>query len=89
MLVDARSLAKKPKSMSMADSAALPLVCITAWEALFSKAKLVKTQNILNSWWVGGVGHIAVQLAKWCGAKVYTTVLKPQDDALVKSFRCG
>ncbi len=35
---------------------------------------------------MGGVGHIAVQLAKWCGAKVYTTVLKNEDFSRVKSF---
>lgn len=70
----------------MLASAALPLVGITAWEALFKKAHLTKGKTILIHGGVGGVGHIAVQLAKWCGAKVYTTVLKNEDFALVKSF---
>ncbi len=59
---------------------------ITAWEALFTKAKLTNKNNILIHGGVGGVGHIAVQLAKWCGAKVVTTVLKNEDFSLAKSF---
>lgn len=86
MLADARLLAKKPKSLSVLDSAALPLVSITAWEALFTKANLTNKKSILIHGGVGGVGHIAVQLAKWCGAKVYTTVLKNEDFSLAKSF---
>jgi NADPH2:quinone reductase len=70
----------------MLEAAALPLVAITAWEALFKKIQLSKNQKILIHGGVGGVGHIAVQLAKWCGADVYTTVRKPQDFALAKSF---
>lgn len=86
MLADAQLLAKKPASLSMLVAAALPLVSITAWEALFTKASLKKDQTVLIHGGVGGVGHIAVQLAKWCGAKVYTTVRKPEDYAIVKSF---
>lgn len=86
MLADAKLLAKKPTSLSMLDAAALPLVSITAWEALFRKAKLINNVNVLIHGGVGGVGHIAVQLAKWRGAKVYTTVLKNEDFSLVKSF---
>lgn len=86
MLVDAKLIAKKPKSLTMREAAALPLVSITAWEALFKKAKLTHTNSILIHGGVGGVGHIAVQLAKWAGAKVYTTVLKKEDFPLTKSF---
>ncbi len=86
MLADARLLAKKPKSLSMYETAALPLVSITAWQALFIKARLSKNNNILIHGGVGGVGHIAVQLAKWCGANVYTTVLKPEDFPLAKAL---
>src|ERR1700722_13476036 len=64
MLVDAHSLALRPKKLSALASAALPLVGITAWEALFLKAKLQAGQKILIHGGVGGVGHIAVQLAK-------------------------
>ncbi len=86
MLADAKLIAKKPKSLSMLEAAALPLVSITTWEALFQKAALTNKNNILIHGGVGGVGHIAVQLAKWCGARVYTTVLKNEDFALVKSL---
>jgi NADPH:quinone reductase len=86
MLADEKLVAKKPKSLSMLEAAALPLVSITAWEALFTKAQLTKTNTILIHGGVGGVGHIAVQLAKWCGSTVFATVLKPEDFALVKSF---
>jgi len=86
MLVDAQSIAIKPKSLSMLAAAALPLVSITAWEALFSKAKLTNKHTILIHGGVGGVGHIAVQLAKWCGATVFTTVLKQEDFSLATAF---
>jgi len=86
MRVDEKLIAKKPKSLSMLEAAALPLVSITAWEALFIKAQLTKKNNILIHGGVGGVGHIAVQLAKWCGSKVFATVLKPEDFSLVKSL---
>lgn len=86
MLADAKFISKKPKSFSMQEAAALPLVSITAWIALFEKAKLDKGMNILIHGGVGGVGHIAVQLAKWCGATVYTTVRKREDFAIVKSL---
>lgn len=86
MLADARLLAKKPKSLSMLETAALPLVSITAWEALFKKAHLTKDQNILIHGGAGGVGHVAIQLAKWCGSTVYTTVRKTEDISLTKSF---
>lgn len=86
MLADTKLIAKKPQSLSMAETAALPLVSITAWEALFKKAKLTNKNNVLIHGGVGGVGHIAVQLAKWCGAKAYTTVLKKEDFPLVKHF---
>lgn len=86
MLVDAKLIAKKPKSLSMLEAAALPLVSITAWMALFEKAKLISGMDVLVHGGVGGVGHIAVQLAKWCGAKVFTTVRNNEDFVIVKSF---
>ncbi len=70
----------------MIEAAALPLVSITAWEALFIKAKLTSKNNILIHGGTGGVGHIAVQLAKWCGATVFTTVLKNENFPLAKAF---
>lgn len=86
VVADARLIAKKPRSLSMLKAAALPLVSITAWEALFTKINLTSKNTILIHGGVGGVGHIAVQLAKWCGAKVYTTVLKNEDFSLAKSL---
>jgi NADPH2:quinone reductase len=86
MLADARLIALKPKSLSMIQAAALPLVSITAWEALFKKANLTNKNTLLVHGGVGGVGHIAVQLAKWKGARVYATVMKNEDFPLVKSL---
>jgi NADPH2:quinone reductase len=86
MLADAKLIAKKPTSLSMLEAAALPLVSITAWEALFIKAKLNNKNTILIHGGVGGVGHIAVQLAKWCDSQVFTTVLKNEDFSLAKSL---
>ncbi len=69
MLVDAKAAVKKPDLLSMHQAAALPLAAITAWTALFNKAKLHAGQNILIHGGLGGVGHIAIQLAKYMGAK--------------------
>ncbi len=66
--------AAAPAGISLQDAAALPLVCITAWEALFERANLTCGQTILIHGAAGGVGHIAVQLASRCGARVATTV---------------
>lgn len=73
MLADADLLAYKPKNLTMEEAAALPLVAITAWEAMFTRGNLTSGQNILIHAAAGGVGHVAIQLAKWAGATVYTT----------------
>ncbi|MFD0826046.1 zinc-dependent alcohol dehydrogenase family protein [Neobacillus sp. M.A.Huq-85] len=73
MLADVDLLAHKPKNLTMEEAAALPLVTITAWEALFNRARLIPGQDLLIHGATGGVGHIAIQLAKWGGATVYTT----------------
>mgnify|MGYP001328284223 FL=1 len=73
MLADADLLAHKPKNLTMEEAAALPLVAITAWEALFTRGNLTSGHNILIHAAAGGVGHVAIQLAKWAGATVYTT----------------
>ncbi len=64
----------KPPSLSFEQAAALPLVLITAWEALFDRANLQAGQHVLIHAGAGGVGHVAIQLAKSVGAKVATTV---------------
>lgn len=76
MLVDADLMALKPKSLSMREAAALPLVSITAWEALVSKMHIKPGDNVLIHGATGGVGHIAIQLAKVLGATVATTSLE-------------
>lgn len=75
MLVDADLMALKPKSLSMREAAALPLVSITAWEALVDKLKVKASDNVLIHGATGGVGHIAIQLAKHLGANVTATSL--------------
>ena len=72
--VDADLLAHRPKNLSMRQAAALPLVAITAWEALIDRAHVCANQTILIHAGAGGVGHVAVQLAHAYNAKVFATV---------------
>ena len=65
--------ALKPTRVNHAEAAAIPLVALTAWQALFQVAKLQKDQTILIHAGAGGVGSIAVQLAKWRGAHIVAT----------------
>lgn len=66
-------VALKPKSLSMQEAASLPLVGLTAWQALVEKANLQKGQKVFIQAGSGGVGAIAIQLAKHLGATVATT----------------
>lgn len=66
-------VAMKPKSLSMQDAASLPLVGLTAWQALVEKANLKQGQKVFVQAGSGGVGAIAIQLAKHLGATVATT----------------
>ncbi|MCJ8319351.1 MAG: zinc-dependent alcohol dehydrogenase family protein [Colwellia sp.] len=84
MLVDARLMAKKPKTLTMKQAAALPLVSITAYEALVQKMNVKAGDNVLIHGATGGVGHIAVQLAKVLGANV-TSTYSPANEALAKT----
>jgi NADPH2:quinone reductase len=68
------ALAPKPQRLSFVEAAALPLVGITAWEALFDRGQVQGRETVLIHAGAGGVGHIAVQLAKQRGARVLTTV---------------
>ncbi|EGV19968.1 zinc-dependent alcohol dehydrogenase family protein [Thiocapsa marina] len=72
MPADARLIAHKPKTLSMREAAALPLVGITAYEGL-TRAGAAAGQKILVHGGAGGVGHVAVQLAKHLGAEVHAT----------------
>ncbi|PRW87596.1 NADPH:quinone oxidoreductase [Pseudomonas simiae] len=67
-------VAKKPLSLSHLEAASLSLVGGTAWEALTVRAALRVGESILIHGGAGGVGHVAIQLAKAIGAKVFTTV---------------
>lgn len=67
-------IGKKPPSLSHIEAASLTLVGGTAWEALVVRAALRVGESILVHGGAGGVGHVAVQLAKAIGARVFTTV---------------
>jgi alcohol dehydrogenase len=67
------SLAIKPKTLSMEEAAAMPLVGLTAWQALVDKANLQPGQKVFIQAGSGGVGSFAIQLAKHLGAFVATT----------------
>jgi NADPH:quinone reductase len=71
--VDAALLAHKPEALSMREAAALPLIFITAWEGLVDRARVHAGQNVLIHGGAGGVGHVAVQLARARGANVFAT----------------
>lgn len=73
---DENFLALKPKNLSFHDAAAVPLIFITAWEAIVDRANIHEGQKILIHGGAGGVGHIAAQIAKAKGAEVYATVRK-------------
>ncbi|MCM2373869.1 zinc-dependent alcohol dehydrogenase family protein [Aporhodopirellula aestuarii] len=72
IVADADLLARKPKNLSMREASALPLVAITAYEGL-QRAGIQPGQKVLVHGGSGGVGHVAVQLAKHWGAEVYST----------------
>ena len=67
------SLATKPETLSMEEAASIPLVGLTAWQALIEKANLKKGQKVFIQAGSGGVGTFAIQLAKHAGAFVATT----------------
>ncbi|SFO61586.1 alcohol dehydrogenase [Variovorax sp. OK605] len=79
------SLALKPKGLKMAEAASIPLVGLTAWQALVEKAKLKKGQKVFIQAGSGGVGTFAIQLAKHLGATVATTTSTANVE-LVKSL---
>jgi NADPH:quinone reductase-like Zn-dependent oxidoreductase len=72
--VDEEDLALKPASASMEEAASLPLVALTAWQALVERGNVRAGQKVLIHAGAGGVGSIAIQLAKHLGATVATTV---------------
>jgi zinc-binding alcohol dehydrogenase family protein len=82
-LVDERIVGRKPKTLSFAEAAALPLTTITAWEALFERLDIDRAgknrgKSILIIGGAGGVGSIAIQLAKLTGLTVIATASRPE-----------
>lgn len=72
--VDAAFMAFKPEALSWRETAALPLVTITAWEAMVDRTRIAPGDHVLIHGGAGGVGHIAIQLAKAQGARVAATI---------------
>lgn len=73
-----RHFAKKPKSLTHVEAAALPLAALTAWQILVDTADVQPGQKVLISAAAGGVGHLAVQIAKAHGAYVIGTAREPK-----------
>jgi NADPH2:quinone reductase len=86
IVLDERFIAKKPESIDFVHAAALPLIAITAWEALHDRARLQPGYTVLIHAGAGGVGHIAIQVAKAAGAKVCTTVSSDEKAKFVRQL---
>lgn len=85
-VVEEGHAAGKPASLSFAEAAAVPLVLITAWESLYDRGRLEAGQKVLIHGGAGGVGHVAIQLAKLRGAAVCTTVSSQDKARLARQF---
>src|SRR4029077_4734126 len=85
--VDARTAAHKPASLDDIQSAALPLVTLTAWEALLLRAQIQNGETGLIHAGGGGVGHIPIHLAKLPGGRVLTTASR--DESIKLCGRLG
>ncbi|WLR51862.1 zinc-binding alcohol dehydrogenase family protein [Bacillus tianshenii] len=89
-LVDERIVGPKPANLSVAEAAAMPLTTITAWEGLYERLGITKEKDegksilIING--AGGVGSIAIQLAKWSGLHVIATASRPETEAWCKEL---
>jgi NADPH:quinone reductase len=83
--VDAQLLALKPANLGMREAAALPLIVITAWEGLIDRAALKAGQKVLIHGGAGGVGHVAIQIARAIGAEVFATGSASQRVAIESS----
>jgi len=83
--VPAGELVAKPRSLDHIHAAAVPLAALTAWQAILDKGGLAAGQTILVHAAAGGVGHFAVQFAKWKGAKVIATA-SGRNESFVKAL---
>lgn len=79
-LIDERIVGRKPSSLSFAEAAAMPLTTVTAWESLFERLGIShgSQANLLIIGGAGGVGSIAIQLAKWAGLTVIATASRAE-----------
>lgn len=84
--IDQHFAAPKPQRLSFAQAAAAPLVLITAWEALYDRGRLEAGRTVLVQAGAGGVGHVAIQLARLAGASVCTTVSSEQKAQFVNEL---
>lgn len=80
--IDQKDAAFKPEKLSMEEAASIPLVGLTAWQVLVEKAKISRGQKVFIQAGSGGVGTIAIQLAKYLGAEVATTASSKSFDLL-------
>jgi zinc-binding alcohol dehydrogenase family protein len=87
-LVDERIVGRKPRNLSFAEAAAMPLTTLTAWEALYDRLEVPagSGKSILIIGGAGGVGSIAIQLARRLGLVVAATASRPDSRAWVKEL---
>jgi len=85
-LVDESVAQPMPQGLDFVQAAAAPLVLLTAYEGLFDRAGMREGQTVLVHAGAGGVGHVAIQLAKIAGARVITTVSTPEKAEFVRSL---
>jgi len=76
VVVKASEVAVVPEGVELTVAGAVPLAAMTAWQGLFDHGGLTKGQRVLIHGGAGGVGHLAVQFARWAGATVYATASK-------------
>ena len=86
VVAEAHELARKPQRLSDAEAAAVPLSFLTAWQALFTHAKATSNQSILILGAAGGVGVVAVQLARWLGMSRITGTCSARNSEFVRSL---
>jgi NADPH2:quinone reductase len=85
-VIDEAYVAMKPTALGFDEAAAAPLVLITAWEALFDRARIESGQKLFIHAGAGGVGHVAIQLAKIAGCEVATTVSSEEKAEFVREL---
>ncbi len=83
--VRAINVARRPRSIGHTEAASLPLSALTAWQALFQHGGLVAGQSALIHAAAGGVGSLAVQLARWRGVRIFATASR-RDAAFVRGL---